>query len=271
MKAPIHFTHDALLQPTNPITVNLIGAGGNGSLMLTHLARMNHSLISLGHAGLDVNVFDDDTVAEPNLGRQQFAHCELGLPKAVALVSRTNRFYGTHWKAINKKFEKNGRDVDNILRAGIYISCVDTASSRFGIAETIQQICQQSHYMNKALYWLDMGNGQQTGQAILSTIGTHHQPPSEKFTTVGNLPFITEEYMDLLLAQDDTDTPSCSLAEALEKQDLFINPAITALAASLLWKTFRQGYILEKGFFLNLNTYTSTAIPLLQLPLEITV
>jgi hypothetical protein len=38
-----------------------------------------------------------------------------------------------------------------------------------------------------------------------------------------------------LEAQDDSNEPSCSLAEALEKQDLFINSTLANMAASLLW------------------------------------
>lgn len=71
-KKRVHLVHSYLLNPTNPIRVNLIGAGGTGSAMLTNLARINHSLIALGHSGLQVNVFDPDTVEAPNLGRQLF-------------------------------------------------------------------------------------------------------------------------------------------------------------------------------------------------------
>ena len=41
-KPKVHFTDDNLLNPTNPIMVNLIGAGGTGSKVLTALMEMNH-------------------------------------------------------------------------------------------------------------------------------------------------------------------------------------------------------------------------------------
>lgn len=34
-KTKVHFTDNYLLNPTNPITINLIGAGGTGSQTLT--------------------------------------------------------------------------------------------------------------------------------------------------------------------------------------------------------------------------------------------
>jgi hypothetical protein len=50
-KTKMHFTDPWLISPTNPITVNLIGAGGTGSKVLTALMEMNHSLTALGHRG----------------------------------------------------------------------------------------------------------------------------------------------------------------------------------------------------------------------------
>ena len=96
----VHFTASYLLNPTNPLTVNLIGAGGTGSQVLTLLARMNHAFTELGHPGLQVRLWDGDTVSQANLGRQLFAHSELKLNKAVALINRVNGFFGTNWKAV---------------------------------------------------------------------------------------------------------------------------------------------------------------------------
>ena len=90
-KTAIHFTDNYLLNPTNPISVNLIGAGGTGSKVLTALMEINESLIALGHAGLQVRLWDDDVITSANLGRQRFAESETGLYKSVALVNRCNR------------------------------------------------------------------------------------------------------------------------------------------------------------------------------------
>jgi PRTRC genetic system ThiF family protein len=253
---PMHYTANYLINPTNPITVNLIGAGGTGSRMLTELARMNHSLIALGHAGLHVNLFDDDVVTKANQGRQLFADAEVGLPKAVALINRANRFFGTSWKAVTEQFStKNLKSLPNRGRANIYISCVDTVSARFDIASFLIQAIENSNFeRSKSLYWLDIGNAKNTGQAILSTIGEITQPNSKLYRTVSNLPMVTDEFKELLELQMDNNEPSCSLAEALEKQDLFINSTLANMGASLLWKLFREGMTAQRGFFLNLGT-----------------
>jgi len=123
----MHFTDNYLLNPTHPVTVNLIGCGGTGSQVLTALSRMSHTLIALGHPGFHVTVFDPDTVTEANLGRQLFSESDLGLNKAVVLVSRINRFFSTCWKAVP--------DIYRNEPANIIITCTDNVKSRLDIAE----------------------------------------------------------------------------------------------------------------------------------------
>ena len=264
-RTKVHFTDNYLLNPTNPISVNLIGAGGTGSQVLTALARMNHALTEFNHAGLSVRLWDNDVVTESNLGRQLFAESELGLYKSVALINRANRFFGTNWKAETQKFEKDdlGR-LQSSMKSEIYISCVDSVKSRFDIAEILNELkMDKSYYRNQYKYWMDFGNSQFTGQVLLSTIGNIKQPNSKKYETVENLPFITEEFGELLkISEEEDNTPSCSLAEALEKQDLFINSTLAQMGSSLLWNLFRNGLTENRGFFLNLKNFQSQPIKL---------
>jgi PRTRC genetic system ThiF family protein len=259
MKPKAHFTAPELLNPTNPVEVCLIGAGGTGSQVLTALARMSHSLQALGHAGFQVSVWDDDVVTEANRGRQLFAQYEVGLPKAAALITRCNRFFGTGWKAVEKKFDsQSGR-----VKAAIYISCVDTVAARFEIAGVLTDADGNRNYANTPRYWMDFGNGKDTGQVILSTIGSIKQPKSGQFETVESLPFVTQEFEDLLKqSENDTDAPSCSLAEALEKQDLFVNSTLAQMGCSLLWQLFRNGMTTQRGFFLSLRDFRAAVLPL---------
>lgn len=258
-KTKMHFTDPYLISPTNPITINLIGAGGTGSKVLTALMEMNHSLVALGHAGLSVRLWDDDLVSSANIGRQRFAQSEVGLYKSVALINRANRFMGTNWKAQTVKFEKDplGRCPEN-MQAVIYISCVDSVKSRFEIAYILNLHPNRRHHRDTPKYWMDFGNSQHTGQVILSTVGEIAQPKSEKFEAVAQLPFVTEEFGELLKQSEAVDnTPSCSVAEALEKQDLFINSALAQMGCSLLWNLFREGMTQYRGFFLNLKDFRS--------------
>lgn len=261
-KLKVHFTDNHLINPTNPILVNVIGAGGTGSKVMTALLEMNHSLIQLEHPGFEVRLWDDDVITDANLGRQRFAESEVGLFKSVAIINRVNRWAGTNWKAETIKYAKDSQDnLPQNSKASIFISCVDTVSARFEIADILISINSNRNYANPPLYWLDFGNSQFTGQVILSTVGDIKQPKSEKYETVSNLPFVTEEYRELLLQSEQSDnTPSCSLAEALQKQDLYINSSLVQMGCSLLWNLFRNGMTPYRGFFHNLKDFNTQPI-----------
>lgn len=259
MKTKVHFTDNYLISPTNPIEINLIGAGGTGSKVLTALMEMSHSLTELRHAGLQVRLWDDDIITEANLGRQRFAPSETGLYKSVALINRVNRFMGTNWKAETQKFERNVLGgLPKNAKATIYITCVDNVQARFDIAEMLKAMSKRRANRDEPKYWLDFGNSQQTGQVILSTVGEIKQPNSQKYETVASLPMVTDEFGELLKQSEQLDdTPSCSLAEALEKQDLYINSTLAQMGCSLLWTMFRYGMTESRGFFLNLKNFQS--------------
>lgn len=120
----MHFVAKYIQQPVHPVSVTLVGAGGNGGQMLSALARINTALIATGHPGLHVTVWDDDTVEEPNIGRQLFSWDDIGQNKAICLTSRFNRFYGTGWDARPERF------TDDSPTGNIVITCVDNISTR---------------------------------------------------------------------------------------------------------------------------------------------
>lgn len=266
MKAPktnVHFLDNDLLSPTNPIRINVIGAGGTGSKIMTALMEINHSLLELDHPGLDVCLWDDDIITSANVGRQRFAESEKGLFKSQAIINRLNRWSGTNWKAETKRFERDfDGKIPDYAGASIYVSCTDTVASRFAISEILHELNKKyQNHRDKGRYWLDLGNSKDTGQAVLSTIGRIEQPASKKFKTFETLPSIIEEYGNAMVSSEKEDnTPSCSLAEALSKQDLFINGSIAQLGASLLWNLFRRGMTENRGFFLNLQNFRTQPI-----------
>ena len=263
LKTNVHFLDNYLLSPTNPIRVHVIGAGGTGSKLMTALMEINHSLLEFDHPGLDVHLWDDDIIAPANVVRQRFAESENGLFKSQAIINRLNRWSGTNWKAEIKKFERNDKgEIPNGAGASIYISCTDTVASRLEISLILQELSDKyANHRDKCKYWLDLGNSKYTGQGILSTIGKIDQPTSKKFKTCATLPSIIAEYGQAMLSsENEDDTPSCSLAEALSKQDLFINSTMAQLGASLLWNLLKTGMTENRGFFLNLQNFRTQPI-----------
>lgn len=241
----VHFAPSYFLDPVHPVTVVLVGAGGNGSRMLSCLARINASLRALGRRGLHVTVYDADTVDEPNIGRQLFSPSELGMNKAVALVSRFNRFYGTAWKAAPRFFTESD-DAGNII-----ISCVDSVPARLSIGKAFAKTSRYGHEFTH-FYWMDLGNAQSTGQCFLGSCEIA-QPRSERYGTVAALPLVTSE-IDFSSVDEKESGPSCSMREALAKQDLFINSTLCEFAGSLLWGLLKDNAVENRGFYLNLDT-----------------
>jgi len=238
-----HLTHPKLL--SDRVLIGLVGAGGNGSQMLSGLARLDAAICALGHPGLDVIVYDPDEVSEANLGRQLFAPADVGKNKAAVLVTRINAWFGTRWISVPHRFER-AQEGD----LGILISCVDTASARVAIGRAAAQ--------QRATYWLDLGNRAADGQVVLGIPAwnkTHE-------AYVYRLPTVLELFPELAAGDvKGDDAPSCSLAQALERQELFVNQAVVTAALQLLWLLFRYGRTTWCGAFVNLSTGRTNPLP----------
>ena len=117
----VHYTHNYLIYPQHPVTINLIGAGGTGSQVLTCLARLDVTLRALDHPGLFVTLYDPDEVTEANIGRQLFGYSDFGLNKAVCLISGINNFFGNDWRAVPQLFPTISKDgkKENIDRKSV--------------------------------------------------------------------------------------------------------------------------------------------------------
>ncbi len=252
----LHKIHNYLLDPPHKVTVALIGCGGTGSQVLSILARMNLSMVALGHAGLHVVAYDDDKISEANIGRQLFSASEIGSYKSVSLITRFNRFYGTNWRASVERFgDKN--ESHHGLKHNIYITCVDDFKTRLNLGKLFKKT-HSGHHDTEKLYWLDFGNTNNTGQAILGTLFVDNRDEEDEPAIL--LPCF-DEWASLYAApKPSPNTPSCSLAEALEKQDLLINSSIANAGMQLLWRLFREGQTPYRGVIINLETLTSNPI-----------
>lgn len=242
----VHYVDNYLLNPSHKISVSLVGVGGTGSQVLTSLGRINYALCKLGHPGLFVTAYDDDIVTEANCGRQLFSVQEIGLNKAEALVTKVNAFFGTRWQSVPDMF---GADSP---KANIVISCVDTVKARMDIDGNLRKL--NSNYDDaKFYYWLDFGNLSDRGQVILGTAGHAVGQPKKNKNCAATLKSVTD-YFNLNKVNEKNSGPSCSLAEALQKQDLFINSSLAQIGCALIWKMFTIGKLSSNGAFLNLDT-----------------
>lgn len=227
------------------VEVVVVGAGGTGSQVIAGLAQLHFALVSLGHQhGLQVSLVDDDTVSEANIGRQMFYPSDVGQAKASVLVNRVNLTMGLAWKAATERITSASN-----LRADIVIGCVDNRKARQSILKAMS---------NYGGYWLDFGNKQHDGQVILGQVkGKWGSKEESCLPHVGDLfPELVDPSLD---AEDDM--PSCSLAEALEKQSLFVNRSVAVWGLNMLWELFRHGKLDYHGVFVNLKSGRASSLP----------
>lgn len=237
-----HYLHPELA--TRQVRVVLVGAGGTGSQMLEQLGRLNRAMLALGHPkGLQVLVVDHDTVSAANVGRQAFYPCDVGSYKALTLVNRLNMAYGTQWGAEVGKLQVRSHNLGN---ADVVVGAVDNRAARLAILRCLE------HTSGGIRYYLDMGNRAADGQVVLGEVTSDKRRTDNPW----RLPHVGELFPELIQAKldkEEDDLPSCSLAEALEKQSLFINSAVSMFASNLLWQLFTKGEIEYHGAFVNLD------------------
>lgn len=131
----------------------------------------------------------------------------------------------------------------------LVIGAVDNRSARLAILRCLERTSTGTRY------YLDLGNRAGDGQVVLGEVSTDKR----KNDSVWRLPHIGEMFPELInrkLDNVEDDLPSCSLAEALEKQSLFINPVVSLFASNILWQLFTKGEIEHHGAFVNLDYMT---------------
>jgi PRTRC genetic system ThiF family protein len=193
-----------------------------------------------GHpGGLHVTIMDGDIISPTNCIRQPFCSTEIGLAKAVVMVSRLNLFWGLNWPALPENLTPN-TDISNF---DIVIGCVDTRAARQLIHTKV------TGGRSRVAYWLDLGNSADTGQFVLGQpLNGRNRRSAGRLRTAAEL---FPEIVDPSL--DDDGAPSCSALEALERQEPFVNQVLAYHALAALMQLFRYGRITHHGAFVNVR------------------
>lgn len=237
--ANIHKIPSYLNLPTDPIKILVVGCGGTGSLLLSNLARLNDTLIKIGHTGIKLLVVDDDIVEPHNVGRQLFYPSDVGESKALSLVTRINHSFGFTWKAIHSRFKTEQAEGFNII-----VTCVDNLQARKEVDDMVNLITHHKTRLEDNLYyWIDCGNGRNYGQVNLSTVS---------FPKTNKLKSVFELFKKAINSKSyEPELPSCSTIEALRKQDLFINSFVALSCAEMVYSILTKPIIDYNTTFIN--------------------
>jgi PRTRC genetic system ThiF family protein len=132
------------------------------------------------------------------------------------------------------------------------IGCVDTRAARAAIAKRAED-------WSEVDYWLDLGNNADSGQFVLGEpLNRRNRRHRLRLRTVSEL------FPEVIQPDLNSDgLPSCSAAEALDRQEPFVNPALANHALALLARLFRYGAISYHGAFMNLSSIAGVrALPI---------
>lgn len=232
-----------------PVRVLVVGCGGTGSAVTGGLPYLHQAMLVAGHAGgLQVTLMDGDTISPANCIRQPFCQSEVGLAKAVVMVSRLNLFWGLNWTAVPEYLSSRSE----LANFDLLIGCVDTRVARKVIQEHVQG------WRSRVAYWLDIGNSADSGQFVLGQPwnGRNRRSAARLRTAPEILPEIVEASLD------NDGAPSCSAIEALERQEPFVNQTLAHHALGLLARLFRYGRIEHHGAFVNLAQNRVQPLPI---------
>lgn len=236
-----HQIHPELLR--HKVRILVVGCGGNGSAVAAGLPYLHQALLVYGHPeGLHVTLLDPDLISQTNCVRQPFSRSEIGLYKSVVIANRLNLFWGLDWEGIPECLDGKRK----ITGVDIVIGCVDTRAARAAIAKCVED-------WSEVDYWLDLGNSADGGQFVLGEpLNRRNRRKKIRLRTVSEL------FPEVIRPELDGDgQPSCSAAEALERQEPFVNPTLANHALALLARLFRYGTIDYHGAFVSLSSIGS--------------
>lgn len=210
--------------------VLLVGVGGNGSKLLVSLARLHLLLKSLGGEGFHLTALDPDEVSEANLVRQAFLPQDLGRNKAEILITRLNLAYGLTWE-----FRPRAVEARDLTDADLIITAVDSKRARRSVYDTVKR---------RWVWWVDLGNGDRYGQVVAGN-GTE------------DWPYPPDLLPELVSGEDEDPGPSCSMLEAVLRQDLLVNDLAAVWAAEMTASIIRRGVPRYNAVFYDLDRGTT--------------
>lgn len=227
------------------VSIHVVGAGGTGSAMIGKLVKLALVASALGQSW-GVTVWDGDTVSPANVGRQDFGPADVGRKKADVLVNRVNLSRGLRWRSLPEAFSRhNAQDRYTFFNGiTILVGCVDTSASRRELQAVFETLDD--------CIWVDCGNSKDSGQVVLGA-----RLDGRKI-----VPSTADLFSEILEDVNDVDaTPSCSVADAIARQDPMINEMMAVSAANLLWRVLRFGALDHHGVFVDAAGGVTSPIP----------
>jgi len=253
-----------LIRYEREATIVLVGCGGTGGFLAEAVCRL---LI-----GRPARLFlvDPDRVEPHNVARQAFDRRDVGRFKAQVLAERLARRFGREvgYSVLPYDRELHTQVFGNAdSRLNLLLGCVDNAAARRAIAATLDDRPWRYGYAQPAmhvLWWLDCGNGRNSGQVLLGNVTRPEGLRGAFLPTAGvcrALPVPSLQRPDLLEAPPEPrPTPDCAEAVASGDQGPTINQAVAAFAACYVEKLLAGSCCWMASYF-DLDDGTLRCVP----------
>ena len=209
------------------VHLTLVGCGGTGSHIATGLGAL---LLALG-LPYSLTLIDPDIVETKNVGRQLFAASDVGKPKTEVIAARLANAYGIVPYVMTRGVDALDWQTLEPRVLHLVIGAVDNPAARSVIANAVKR-------GEGALWWLDCGNENASGQVLLGNIAdARKMRGAATLGLIDRLPAPHLVYPDLIksarfprLAR----AASCAELTALGEQGLMVNRMVAAWALELL-------------------------------------
>ncbi len=243
-------------------TVLLVGCGGTGGFLAEAICRL-----LLGR-NAQLYLVDPDRVEPHNVARQCFDRTDIGRFKVEVLAERLARRFGREVGYSVLPFDRELHMQvfgDARSRLNLLVGCVDNSAARRAIAAALDG--GDRSYGNPMVgrtWWLDMGNGPNSGQVLLGNITRAEALRGAFNPSTGicrALPAPSLQRADLLDAPPaPRPQPDCAEAVAVGDQGPTINQVVAAIAASYIEKLL-AGTCLWMASYFDFDDGTLRCVP----------
>ena len=217
----------------------LVGAGGTGSFLAYGLSRLAAVLEETGRV-VKIVIIDPDRVEEGNVPRSNFSDGDIGSYKAQALQLRFSRAWGVDITAVNRRFDPSllwqSYEPNSLT---VLAGAVDNPGARRAINRALKE-SRETEGRTPETWWIDCGNGRETGQVLLGS-ATNIDQLRGAFATeplCQSLPSPAMQRPDLLRAEGEGPKKmqrlSCLQLMLMNEQSLMINQRVANEAGEML-------------------------------------
>lgn len=214
----------------------IVGCGGTGSYLVPAISRS----ITVNGKGTSLLLIDGDNVEEKNLKRQNFIAADVGKNKAEVLCARYASAFGIAISMLDKYVESVDKFREIITNETLVITCVDNIKTRLMVKEAISKITEG------AVYWIDCGNEEFTGQVVMSASVPWWKPSDLIDTGLYPMPDVFDLYPELFERANTDKLPtelSCAEMAVSSPQYGFVNMLAATLAMNYAHDLMTRGPI----------------------------